>query len=123
LINGFLEKNTLKELGLINAYLRTGSIKWSEDFINENGIEILLSSLSKSMEILSETTRKMQFNLIISLKRLLNTTFGLEKFLDEKDSLRSLVVLLDTPYVECRSEIFSILGALASFSGFLKLKN
>nr|CAG4716971.1 unnamed protein product [Naegleria fowleri] len=53
---------------------------------------------------------------IEALKALLNTNVGIEEFLAEKDAMKNLVLILDTPNIDAACDILQILTVLASWA-------
>ncbi|EFC44071.1 FH2 domain-containing protein [Naegleria gruberi] len=53
---------------------------------------------------------------IAALKALLNTNVGIEEFLAEKDAMKNLVLILDTPNIEAACDILQILIVMASWA-------
>ncbi|KAG2392934.1 hypothetical protein C9374_009511 [Naegleria lovaniensis] len=81
-----------------------------------NSVDQEVNSPILSNQVATVEDLEKQSLCIEALKALLNTNVGIEEFLAEKDAMKNLVLILDTPNMDAACDILQILTVMASWA-------
>lgn len=119
LIEQFQEQGDLKTLQKIQVLLRTQPIRWVNSFIGMDGIRVIAEALATTNVLsVQRTSEDVQFQTecVHCFRAILNTKIGMEAFMEERDAVRNLALMLDSPVVATRSQVCFLLAIIASWS-------
>jgi septal ring factor EnvC (AmiA/AmiB activator) len=114
-----LSRDCLPLLKNIQMLLRTGPIEWVHCFIASDGIAALSHTLSRTnllSDSKSESDIAKQMECLLCLKAIFNTRYGVDIFLSDCDSVRTLVLVLNSKSSSVRSLAMFLLAILCSWS-------
>ncbi|KAL0481733.1 hypothetical protein AKO1_010407 [Acrasis kona] len=108
----------LKTLQKLSIQLRTGPIQWANQFIINGGSACLSEALASTnmIKIKSKEDLYKQAEIVHGIKAILDTPTGMGAFLDDKESVRNLALILDTPNINTRREVTFILAIICNWS-------
>eukprot|EP01080_Neovahlkampfia_damariscottae_P000634 gene634-8137_t len=116
-----LKKNNLnlKNIKELNIELKSSPLSWVEEFLNLNGLKYLNSSIAKlnfQTNNSNNLEEEIQLNLIKSFYIIVNIEMGMNYFLNEKDCLRNLIILLDSKNLNIKSKILYLFALITQYS-------
>jgi hypothetical protein len=107
----------LKSIKDLNIKIKSYPLSWVEEFIQFHGIHHLNVLLSKLNFIKrNDSDEEIQLNLIQTFYNLINTEMGMISFLNERDCLRNLILLLDSSNFTIKSRILYLFALISQYS-------
>lgn len=110
-----LDKKTLQDV-LIS--LKTKPVTWVHTFVNYDGIKTI-SQILASTNLIKTSSKDLvdhtvQNDCVNCLRAILNTDYGLEVFLEEKDALKNLALVMDTDHIPTKSQVVFLMAVVCS---------
>jgi hypothetical protein len=92
-------KDDINVLRDIKTLILTGTLKWVDDFVKNDGKQIFMETLAVSNYFKIEDKKKATLisETLLALRGLCNTDIGMNDFKNDKDALKILILFLDTP--------------------------
>lgn len=110
----------------ILVQLKTSPIQWVEKYIEAGGVVALTSTIASTNLIRKPTNKTEQEEIIQGLcveciQALMNTEPGMSAVLEERDTIPTMVLLLDRASIRTRTTILFLITMAAHYSneGFL----
>jgi hypothetical protein len=116
LITRLNEKFDRKTLQDVLISLKTKPVKWVETFVNFDGIRTISHILATTnMYSTSKSTdHEIQNDCVNCFRAILNTDYGLEMFLEDRDALKHLTLIMDTEHIPTRTQVLFLLAVVCS---------
>jgi len=114
-LNEGFDKKTLQDV-LIS--LKTKPVTWVQTFVNYDGIKTI-SQILASTNLIKTSSKDavdhaVQNDCVNCLRAILNTDYGLEAFLEEKDALKNLALVMDTEHIPTKSQVLFLMAVVCS---------
>eukprot|EP01080_Neovahlkampfia_damariscottae_P011698 gene11698-4932_t len=118
IIDTFRAKREITVLRKMLVKLRTAPILWVEEFIKSGGIQLMSETLASTNLLFGSRTKEesqVQEACVDCMKAILNTDVGMSAFLEEKDAVRSLALVLDSQSHKTKTEVLFLLAIVCSY--------
>ncbi|ORX83964.1 hypothetical protein BCR32DRAFT_291638 [Anaeromyces robustus] len=119
IIEKIKDSPTLESIKNLSVLLRTKPIKWITEFVNNDGLNILLNNLNIIQSSKSSYGANVEIEEIYikCLKSLMNNKIGLLSIMNSKDSLPIISMSLYSSSLKTQAQVLEILSAVCFIEG------